>query len=129
MEREIPLRLVELEMKRLSPNATTWVIKGTDERPKAGDCFYCPPTYMRFLPPLTRNWPGDRAPIVIVLPDGTWWAPEGQAYNETKGDYYGEGWEVTGALPNVTIRPSIRSPMYHGFVTDGKLVACGDSRC
>lgn len=31
------------------------------------------------------------------------------------------GWEVTGELPNITLRPSIGAVEYHGWVTDGVL--------
>jgi hypothetical protein len=36
----------------------------------------------------------------------------------------GGAWMRTGTIPNVTCTPSILTPRYHGFLTNGKLVSC-----
>jgi hypothetical protein len=57
---------------------------------------------------------GRSAPIMCMLPDGYQWCMDQVASN-------GPGWEVTGTAPNFTARPSILSPRYHGWLTDGML--------
>jgi hypothetical protein len=69
-------------------------------------------------------WPApeDRGPdgrcLVVRLPDGTDWMVDGPASNG------GGRWTRTGEAPHVTARPSIATRRYHGFLTDGFLVAC-----
>jgi hypothetical protein len=67
-------------------------------------------------------WPDKAADgicLMVKLPDGTdWMADDGR-------------WVRTGdprKPETLTIRESIRSPRYHGFVTKGKLEPCGDSQ-
>lgn len=64
---------------------------------------------------------GDSGPCLWVkLPDGTEWNVDGPA-----GRSHGfHGWDRTGIPPLVTVRPSILTPKYHGFLTDGCLVEC-----
>ena len=64
-----------------------------------------------------------RAPILICLPDTssvpTIWCPDQMAWNAERKSH-GNGWDVTGVLPAVTITPSINYPgRYHGYVRDG----------
>lgn len=66
-------------------------------------------------PEYLRDWDGKRPPLIVCLPDGAWWAID-QCYAGAK-----EGWTVTGLPPCVTVRPSIVSPGYHGWLTDGVL--------
>ncbi len=56
--------------------------------------------------------------LVVKLPDGTDWQPDFPAGNS------GTPWTRTGDVPRVTCRPSIASPGYHGFLTDGVLEEC-----
>lgn len=55
-----------------------------------------------------------RPPLGIVLPSGEYWVVDQVAAG-------GGGWTVTGEPPNLTARPSVLSPMYHGWLTDGVL--------
>lgn len=80
-----------------------------------------------------RYKPPDDVVLVVKLPNGHDWMPDGPAANSDKIP----GWTRTGdpRQANVTARPSIGSPWppgheryYHGFLTDGLLKACGDSR-
>lgn len=67
--------------------------------------------------------------LILRTPAGDW-TIDGKASNSEKG------WTRTGTPPHVTARPSIGMgkkghgaghPYYHGFLTNGVLVACGDS--
>jgi hypothetical protein len=55
------------------------------------------------------------------LPDGIWWTIDGPATNEPINQV---GWTRTGEVPNITARPSIATPGYHGFLTAGYLEEC-----
>jgi hypothetical protein len=55
------------------------------------------------------------------LPDGRWWVIDGPASNAPRDQV---GWTRTGTVPDVTARPSIQTPGYHGFLTDGWLEEC-----
>jgi hypothetical protein len=57
---------------------------------------------------------GRPQPIMVMLPDGYQWCMDQTASN-------GPGWDVTGTPPLCTARPSILSPGYHGWLTDGVL--------
>lgn len=80
----------------------------------------CPPGGM-----YDASWgPFDKGPdgvrLAVVLP------PEGgYDYWLVDGPSKGGGrWTRTGTIPKVTARPSIMTPRYHGFLTDGFLVEC-----
>lgn len=65
-----------------------------------------------------KQWQGDDGHSVeVVLPDGCLWLIDGPANN-------GPGWDRTGTWPRFTARPSILTPGYHGYLTDGVLVPC-----
>jgi hypothetical protein len=57
--------------------------------------------------------------MVALPPDGgdDLWMVDGTASN-------GPGWTREGKPPKVTARPSILTPRYHGWLTDGFLVRC-----
>lgn len=58
--------------------------------------------------------------LCVCLPPGgglDYWHIDGPA----KG---GGSWTRTGTVPNITARPSILTPNYHGFLTDGVLRDC-----
>ena len=59
----------------------------------------------------------DGRSLILQLPDGRPWWIDGGSTN-------GGGWTRTGAGAAVTARPSILTPGYHGFLTDGVLVPC-----
>jgi hypothetical protein len=59
----------------------------------------------------------DGLSLVVRLPDGHDWHVDGPASN-------GGGWTRTGDAPRITVRPSILTPKYHGWLTDGQLVEC-----
>jgi len=65
-------------------------------------------------------WP-DKGPdgrcIAVRLPDGMDWLVDGPASS-------GGRWTRAGTVPRLTVRPSILTPGYHGFLTDGVLVGC-----
>lgn len=62
--------------------------------------------------------PTDKLYLVVKLPDGVHWTVDGPS---TGG---GPGWVRTGTVPKITARPSILTEKYHGFLTDGLLIAC-----
>lgn len=62
-----------------------------------------------------RSWAGaDGLSLCVMLPDGVDWCM----------DIAGHTWTREGTPPNVTARPSILSPGYHGFLTNGALESC-----
>lgn len=65
-----------------------------------------------------KQWQGDDGRSAeVVLPDGCLWLIDGPSNN-------GDGWDRSGSWPRITARPSIFTPGYHGFLTDGVLVPC-----
>lgn len=94
------------------------------EQPKVGDCWYSEgyrsATHLGKI--YKTQHAAHRAPILIVLPASAgWWCPDCMAYDRNKG-HHGDGWQVTGTLPNVTITPSINAiGSYHGWVRAGVL--------
>lgn len=60
-----------------------------------------------------RDWADIRPPLCIVCPNGETWEADRKASN-------GEGWEIRGEWPNLTITPSIVVRGYHGFLTNGE---------
>lgn len=68
----------------------------------------------------TKWRPSDRKEdglsISVVCPDGAVWLIDGQA---SGGGY----WTRQGTPPKLTVTPSILTPGYHGYLTDGILTA------
>jgi hypothetical protein len=69
-------------------------------------------------------WPvstEDRKVVCVVLPpggsDADHWIVDGPSKS-------GGAWTRSGVVPKITARPSIMTPRYHGFLTDGVLVEC-----
>jgi len=60
-----------------------------------------------------RDWADKRAPICVVGPNGRWWEIDRKSSN-------GDGWRVSGELPNITCAPSIVLDGYHGYLRDGE---------
>lgn len=60
-----------------------------------------------------RDWSDKRPPICVVCPNGEWWEIDRKSSN-------GDGWVVTGDLPNITCSPSIVVHGYHGFLRNGE---------
>ena len=60
-----------------------------------------------------RDWSHIRPPICVVCPNGEQWEIDRPSSN-------GDGWQVTGDLPNITCSPSIVVPGYHGFLQNGR---------
>lgn len=58
--------------------------------------------------------PEDGLYLMVRVPGEHEWYVDGPASN-------GPGWTRTGTVPNITARPSIGSPNYHGWLTDGVL--------
>lgn len=59
----------------------------------------------------------DGRSLILQLPDGRPWHIDGPSTN-------GNGWTRTGEAPRITARPSILTPGYHGWLTDGVLTSC-----
>lgn len=52
--------------------------------------------------------------IFIILPGGAEWCPD------MVSSEIGQGWTVTGELPNITVSPSVHQiGRYHGFIQNG----------
>lgn len=66
--------------------------------------------------PSNRTGP-DGIDLVVKTPDGDWQI-DGPSSNG------GNGWTRTGEIPDVTVRPSILMPNYHGWLTNGSLIEC-----
>ena len=65
-------------------------------------------------------WKGpDEQSLTLVLPDGIPWHIDGPCTGSPR-----RPWSRTGVPPIVTARPSILTPGYHGFLTDGRLESC-----
>jgi len=104
-----------------------------DKKPVAGDWWFMPwwdgiddKKHKFTSVEYERDWKGKRSPISIRLPDGRDFAPDQIAANRTGG----QGWKVTGELPNITVRASIgkilgnKTFSYHGYITNGVLSDC-----
>ena len=63
-----------------------------------------------------RDWADKRPPICVVCPNGETWEIDRKSSN-------GDGWTVTGELPDITCSPSIVVPGYHGFLRNGEFTA------
>lgn len=80
---------------------------------------------LRRLPPgamydatwLDQHRGPDGRSLILMLPDGRPWHIDGGSTN-------GNGWTRTGTVPRITARPSILTPGYHGWLTDGVLTPC-----
>lgn len=68
-------------------------------------------------------WPTkgpDGIALAVCLPPGggdDYWMPDSPSKQ-------GSPWTRSGTIPRVTCTPSILTPRYHGFLTDGFLVEC-----
>lgn len=58
-----------------------------------------------------------RGHLIVKCPGGHEWDVDSPASN-------GSGWTRRGDPPMVTATPSILTPEYHGFLTNGELVGC-----
>ena len=78
--------------------------------------FAAPPGAMWRLPWYEdTDWVGPEGhSYMLRLPDKTDWAMDGPARD-------GGRWTRTGVAPKLTAMPSIKSPGYHGWLTDGVL--------
>lgn len=56
-----------------------------------------------------NDWSSKRAPIAVVCPNGEVWEIDRKSSN-------GDGWKVTGDLPNISCTPSIVVDGYHGYL-------------
>ena len=62
----------------------------------------------------------DGIALVVKTPDGDWQV-DAPSYSNGKA---GPGWTRSGTIPDVTARPSILMPKYHGWLTKGMLIEC-----
>lgn len=76
-----------------------------------------------------RDWANKREPILIWLPNNAnSWSPDQMAF-DSKSGWHGDGWIVTGDLPNITVSPSINIlGHYHGWIKNGELSDDVDGR-
>lgn len=65
----------------------------------------------------------DGIALVVKLPDAGEWLVDGPSYQDGKIQN-AKGWTRTGTPPMCTATPSILTPRYHGFLTNGELRAC-----
>lgn len=86
----------ELYTTRDMPQGAIWLADWWPEKGPDGRCYACS------CPP-----GGDRG----------YWLIDGKAKD-------GGRWSRTGEAPRLTVTPSILTPHYHGFLTDGFLVEC-----
>lgn len=95
-----------------------WYYDPSGEREKSGEhVMYKVGEQGGFLSPhYWRDWAAIRPPICVVCPNGEWWEIDRKSSN-------GDGWAVTGDLPNITCTPSIVVPGYHGFLQNGEFTA------
>lgn len=56
-----------------------------------------------------RDWSAKRPPVCVVCPNGEEWEIDRKSSN-------GDGWKVTGDLPNISCSPSIVVEGYHGWL-------------
>jgi hypothetical protein len=79
----------------------------------------------------------NRAPLVVILPDGTPFCVDTRAFGRINPNaegaeqfgYYGDGWAVTGEPPRITVSPSVNIVgSYHGFIRDGEITDDIDGR-
>jgi hypothetical protein len=94
-----------------------WYFDPTGEREKAGKHVMFKAEQKGKLGFLSvhywRDWSDKRPPICVVCPNGEWWEIDRKSSN-------GDGWMVTGDLPNITCSPSIVVKGYHGFLRNGE---------
>jgi hypothetical protein len=93
------------------------------QRRPVGDCCYAPwilEDYPKRLGARYLSLPEPRrAPILIRLPGDVSWCPDLRAITEG-GIMRGEGWDVVGDLPQVTISPSVvLLGRWHGWIRSG----------
>ena len=65
-----------------------------------------------------KQWSHVRPPIAIIVPNGKLWEIDRLSLSTIPGKH-GEGWEVTGDFPNISVTPSIVVPGYHGWLQNG----------
>lgn len=119
-------RLVELPNPFYGPDARPW-----NELPP-GSCWRVPLADVEGDDPqwhiVRKPSPEFRATgrdylIFMTLPGGAEWSPDCLSSES------GQGWTVTGELPDITVQPSVHQiGRYHGFVTDGVLTDDLDGR-
>lgn len=105
----------------------SWPIKYHAERPEninVGDMFPAPwlEEHREFWlsAQFDRDWLDKRPPLVVRLPGGFDFCVDGPYRSKSDPNPTRQGWDVTGAPPNITLQPSINiGGMYHGWIRDG----------
>lgn len=125
--REIEVRYSRNRRKLPEHVAAAWVDKATGKQPIPGDLFYAPwyaeeEWHRESLTAAYWALPEPRrAPIVVVLPTGSWHCVDSMYYNQQQG-WHG-GWSVAGTIPNLSVTPSIHIVgHWHGNLTNGELI-------
>lgn len=98
-----------------------WYYDPTGESQRAGKYVMCEKGDPFLSVHYWRDWADKRAPICVVCPNGEQWEIDRKSRD-------GDGWTVTGELPNITCSPSIVVDGYHGFLRDGLFTADVDGR-
>lgn len=111
-----PLRMVPAPGDE--PGGTPW------KELRVGDMWFAPyllehPEGSIFRPAVKyfqRN--GHRPPLVVRLPGPVDWCVDGPPWRDGKPT--GDGWDVTGEPPTITVSPSINiGGIYHGYIQGG----------
>lgn len=96
---------------------------------KVGDMWFLDkhhPVYQCFfatLSPRYRAIQDKREPLWVILPDRTLFCVDVLAW--AGGTHQGEGWEVSGEAPKITVSPSIHIVgSWHGYLENGELKSC-----
>lgn len=92
---------------------------------QVGDMWLAPHLLERQPHPMLRLGPKyfsrhapNRAPLIVRLPGVCDFSIDGLAWKD--GQAYGDGWDVSGTPPLITVAPSINIVgIYHGFLRDG----------
>lgn len=108
-------RVVDYDEIYLTPDGV--FVHTRPARQRIGNVEPAPAGAMWHAPWMADAWHGpDGRALYLRLPDGHDWFIDGPSRS-------GGGWERTGEPPRLTARPSIASPGYHGWLTDGVLSA------
>jgi len=116
-------RFVEMEYRE---SARSSMADRATHRPlRPGDMFYHHRVLERFpawLAPNYQRQNAHRPPVAVILPDTTLFLVDGLPYSHGRG-YYGDGYEVHGEAPRLTIaEPITDHPSgWRGWLRDGVL--------
>src|SRR6185436_19711891 len=95
--------------------------QGYPNKSDVGDMWEDPSEDRLDLSPYYKQNNAKRKPLIVCLPTRVWFCVDGMAYKYPLG-YHGNGWQVTGVAPLITVRPSIDiCGRWHGWLEEGVL--------